>query len=183
MTSFLKNTDHEIADQLENWSIKLPKYKTDFSLTVAEVNAALADARYFRYVLTLNRLHDAYQYELSLYLERLKNNPNNIALGGFPTLPVMPTAPAEVDGGILDRFIALAERIKQNTLFNNEIGQDLGIISIPYNSDLTTVKAVATIITRAGQPAVKWMQHGLDGIEIWKDLGEGSFALVGFEKN
>ncbi len=176
---FIPRADAQKVIWLNNFSSKIGNYMTKYGITAAEktdmVNFALDFA--FRVSLTA---------QMKTALEgvvKWKNGlRDGISAGGVVSVPVMPSlasAPTAVAPGGFDRVADLVKKIKNNNAYTEADGADLGIIGNTANrSDLSTLKPVIVLKAgTAGRSAFGWKLNDMDGLNVYKDEGTGTFRF------
>ena len=77
-------------------------------------------------------------------------------------------------GNMEELFYDLVAKCKKSRNYTSYIGADLGILCNEIKSYPINQNPVATItLNPEGHPILRWMERFLDGVEIWKDSGDG----------
>jgi hypothetical protein len=174
--SFLPTNAGERMLWLNNFSAKLPNYAAKYGITAADMTDTAAGAEYFAYWLDYKNQHLEYQKKLTQFLlEIAAGDTNSVA----PAAPTVGTAPAAVLPGIFTRANYLAVRIKSHQLYTPADGNDLGLEGAEQTPPTTDIQPVITLRKGSGgHPEIVWTKMGMDALEIWKDSGNGVFALL-----
>jgi len=95
-------------------------------------------------------------------------------------MPVLPTAPAPVPSGILNRVRSLVQRIKTAPGYTDAIGQDLNIIAPVNTVDISTLMPVLKAKADVGRPHLKWKKGIAEALDLYCDHNDGNgFVFVG----
>ena len=167
---------------LENFRNKLPGYKTTLGLTDAQVNGAVADARWLIYLL-VSWLPAARAWAQSC-TDAIKEAQNGT--GGSPqslpvfTPPAPPSGVVPVNPGALGRIFALVQTIKDSSGTTDPIETDLGLVGSEQSGpDLDTIQPVFVARIVANQVFLDWDWGGsgnsafLDMLELQVDRADG----------
>lgn len=98
-----------------------------------------------------------------------------------PVTLVVPAPPAAPAMGIENWFRSIVKRIKGSAAYTNGIGQDLGIIAPASVVDTDSKQPKMKIQLVAGQPLIIWKKDSMDGIQIYKDSGDGDWKLLKYD--
>ncbi|SRR5581483_1468648 len=181
---YLGLNDEGIAALLENIAAKLGGHlATLTTITNSDLTSVQADAKAFRYLVTLQDLVQNYAQQITSNknLYRGGNAPSAPAPAGF-TLPT--PLPPVVAPGIVPRLRSLVGRIKNDTGYVDSIGQDLNIEGPEQTGpDFSNFAPVLDLSINGGRVEVGWSWQGcgkyLDMIEILVDRGDGKgFVLL-----
>lgn len=178
MGTFIKTEFGAYTLQMQNFNSKIGSYKTTLDITTAELADCVADTAY------LTWLKDNYTSILD-YTQKWTAHKNLMrsgiggAVANLPTALTLTAPPTLVNPNIQLRFSNLVARIKKHKNYTEVIGQDLGIVASSASFDAQAGKPVFTIqFTSGGHPNLIWKKGNYQGVEIWKDNGDGT----GFKK-
>ncbi|MCX8470470.1 MAG: hypothetical protein ORN55_01705 [Chitinophagaceae bacterium] len=164
---------------LDNFSSKLPTYNVKYGITAAEVTDMRDSNAYYRYWTFYKSQYEEYVKKLTAFKNELRNAPLGSAVASPPVPPTVGVAPAAVSPGIFKRLQSLAARIKNHTAYTDSDGKDLGIVGIATIVDIEAMKpTIAIRLINGGHPELQWLKMGMDGIDIYKDSGDGNFVFV-----
>jgi hypothetical protein len=171
---------------LVNFYNKLPAYATALGLTTAQVNAAVADARWLVYVLQgwLSGVRAFSLAATDASTEAQSGTGGAAQVLPVFTAPALPTGVVAVNPGALLRIFALVQIINDSGLATEAIQSDLGIIgSEQTGPDLATVQPPLGAIVSGGMVNLKWNWNGLsawlEACEILVDRADGKgFVLL-----
>lgn len=177
---FIPPTDTGKRDWLNHLAERLPVHATTVGVSTGEKDSVIADALFFDYVIGAQTQFTAASQQWTAYKNAARNGTDSV-MGAIPTAPTLDTAPALVAPGIFSRVSSLCARIKKHPGYTDAIGQDLDIIGAEQTVDTTHAKPVLKLELQAGKPNVKWTKGGFDGVEIWVDRGNGTFAFLAID--
>jgi hypothetical protein len=177
MAILIEKTDTAFNLQLKNFASKISTYSTALGLTAAEVTSIKADAAAFDFILNTQLAVQTFAQNYTVFKNNLRNG-GDLTLGALPVQPVFGAAPALPALNIESRFRNLTQRIAHNAAYTAAIGLDLGIeapVSV-FNPD--NGKPVFKIeLSSGGHPNLRWTRGKFQGVEIWKDSGNGFSKL------
>lgn len=179
---FLPRPDGDRVDWFINFAAKLPNYAAKYNITPTQVADMMAGAAYtsqwYDYKLAL----DAHKQQVTRYNDEQMNGvPAGATASLSPVPPVPPTLPAPAPG-VLQRALAIGKSVKAQTGFTDADGKDLRLIGATTTIDPESMKPVLALRTIAGgRPEVVWQKYGMDGIEIYKDNGDGNFTMLAYD--
>jgi len=171
------------ADQiiwLANFANKLPGYATTLGLTTAQVNAAVADARWLIYIIE-SWLGAVRAWSLACTdAVTVAQSGDGTALMALPvfTAPELPEGVTAVNTGALDRIFALVQIIKDSGKCSDPIGSDLGVVGAEQaGPDFDTFGPQFKVKLTASGVFLDWGWEGfaafLDMIEFQVDRSDG----------
>jgi hypothetical protein len=178
MESFIEKNDEKFELQLSNYALKLPTYATILGIDATTIAAFAADSACFSYIMTGFKAVETFSSNVSNFKKTLRHGGQNQLLSGYPELPDLGTPPTLVAADIQLRFSNHAQILKKHPNYTTAIGQDLGIVAAASSFDPSTGKPAFKIeLSNGGHPHLKWIKSGFQGVEIWKDAGNG-FAFL-----
>jgi hypothetical protein len=173
-TTFVKTGLPDFAVQLQNFATKLPNYKTVLDITTAELAEVAADASYMTWIKDNYTSVDDYNQKWTALKNQMRNGVGG-AVANIPTALAISTAPTLVSPNIQLRFSNIVARAKKHKNYTEIIGQDLGIVATTAIVDLQNGKPNFYItLTSGGHPTLVWKKGNYEGVEIYKDAGDGS---------
>jgi hypothetical protein len=172
--SFIKSDLPGFTLQLQNYSSKLPSYKTLLDLTTQDIDEATADSDYIGWLLVNYVNVEDHFHKWTALKDQMRNGTGG-SVANIPTDLVIPAPPAQVPPNIQSRFSSLAARIKKHRNYTDTIGRDLGIIAVQevFNPEEGKPKFTITL-SSGGHPHLLWIKGKYQGVEIWKDSGDGA---------
>jgi hypothetical protein len=176
MATFIAKDETAFSLQLNTFADKIDQYKAALGIAQAKVDSVKADRNIYDFILGLNDQVQTYAQGFTSYKKLLRFGNDNEVLGAVPvlTFPVPPFPPL-VAANIDKRFRDLVQDCAASPNFNDTIGQDLGIVAPFVPFDPATGKPVFTIeLSTGGYPLLKWKKIKFQGVEIWKDAGDGA---------
>ncbi len=180
---FVKKSDMDFALQLTNFSNKLGNLKETLGLTDEDVSEAAVASDYFKYVLDMHVAHTDRIKNWTSYKDHLrKPGVGHPAVSAAPVTLTVPPAPDQAPMGIENWFRLLVRRIKGSKNYTESIGQDLGIVAVNTGIDTVNVKPSLKVELVAGQPLIIWKKGQMDGIEIFKDSGNGGWIMLKYDQ-
>ncbi len=170
---YLPPKDQDRITWLNNFSTKLPGYKTTFNLTDADLAGVEADAAMWAWLVPWCEVMRARVQNLTAYKSQLRDGPGGPATAP-PGAPTFDEPPATVPYDMFGRLGMLVQRIKNHPAYTDAIGQDLRIIAAGTTEDPATAKpSLALALVDGGRVNVGWIKRGMDGIRIEVDRGPG----------
>jgi hypothetical protein len=171
MPDFVKQSNEQFATQLENHHTGLATHGPALGFTPAEINVALNDSKYMRHIVTQQQQALGFSQGFTKFIKYMRTSTD---VATMPVFTVPGVVPAAVLVGIETRFRKRAEKAKAVTgVYNNDIGEQLRIVA-PNASEELGVPEFEIVMT-AGHPVIKWPKKTSDGIEVWKDKGQGFY--------
>ena len=161
-----------------NFAGKLPTYATLFNIPAAEVTDMTNALALYTFTVNRKRAFQQYAADLVMYGKLLASGRATDNIATFPVPPALGTVPTLVLAGVFKRVASIAARIKGSLSYTAAIGQDLGIEGSDITVDPANVKPQLALRLSAGHPEIVWSSQHMDGLEIWKDAGSGTFAML-----
>jgi hypothetical protein len=177
MAVYIETRDLAFNVQLKNMASKIGKYADTLGLTSDDVAGLQADAAAIDYI-TINQLAvQSFAENHSSFKKSLRRG-SVLAQGVLPTPPVFGTAPPMPKHNVEGRLRLLMQRISHHPRYNSAIGEDLGIEAPVKTFAPKAGKPVFTIVlVEGGRPKLRWVKKKFQGVEIWKDVGQGFAKL------
>jgi hypothetical protein len=188
--STMKRTNYypsRIGDQvnwLDNFSVKLPVHATGLALADPEVTAAVADAKWGKYVL------GSWLTAVRNFSPSTTDAVDDVLTGEGGTVIVLPTfaAPALPAGvtaqlpGTLTRIFALIASMKLSSGYTEAIGTDLGIVGSEA-TEKPLPKFSAETEQGAGCQCVhlRFAKYGHMGVYIESRRGAGTWEFLAID--
>lgn len=180
MATFIERTDAAFNAQLKNCANKIGTYSAALGLTAAEVAALKADALANDYVLNNQTTVQTFSQTYTAYKTLLRKGGEPV-LGPLPVPAAFAAAPPMPAPDIEGRFRLLVQRISHSSGYTKAIGEDLGIEApdaAASKANLGAGKPEFRIeLSSGGHPNLRWTKGKYDGVEIWKDSGNGLAKL------
>lgn len=178
MKTFIESNDVFFGIQLHNFYEKLTDHGPILGFTVDEINEAKADSAYWDYCIYSCTKMDTTTKDFFGSKDLLRNgSKKGEVFNGLPSLPAMGTPPALVPAGIQLRFSQKAAKAKASAKYNKAIGKDLGIEAPEEVFIASNGKPNLKIKLNAGHPEISFVKGKYEGLEIYKDSGNG-FSLL-----
>ena len=175
---YLPHSDNERRPWLSNFALKLPNYASKYGISSADVDNTKDGALYFGYWLDYKDTFKTYTQALTSW----KNTLMNGIMGTPPVMPTLPVAPAKVVApGIFPRVQSIVARIKANTAYSPDDGNDMGIEGAEIFLEPESMKPVLELrLIGGGFAEVVWKKQGMHALEIWRmeEGGEWHFLAV-----
>jgi hypothetical protein len=170
---YIPTDDEGKAALFERFRDAIGTYSADLALAPAEVTAQADDTNWFRYVLNHSISMRDSGSQWTSYKNLLLTGTDNAAATPVTPPPPVPSPPATFPG-VLNRFRALARRIKTNAAYTEATGEALGIVGPESTGpDLATITPEISLRTIGDQIEILWKKQGMEAIEIQKDTGSG----------
>lgn len=179
---FIPRPENERVNWFSNMAAKLPNHASKYNITDAQVldvaNGAAFTAQWYNYKLGI----ETHKQQVNKYNDEQLNG---VAAGAVasvsPTPPALPTLTAPAPGALM-RAVAIGKIIKAQTIYTEADGKDMGLIGTEIVVEAESMKPTLTIrLVGGGHPEIVWHKHGMDGIERYKDNGDGTFALLVYD--
>lgn len=165
---------------LENFDVKLPGYQATLALTAGDLTRVAANAANYNYLRALATQVNDSKEAFFAFKASMFTGPTE---GAFepPILPIV-TLPELGSPGIVTWTRQLIKRIKAATGYNQQIGEDLGLVTATGDS-LNPADIVPTLTVKAlndGAVEIKFSKQGLDAMRVdWRKKGDGAWLLAG----
>ena len=169
---YLPKDDLGRSAWLNAFAVGLQDNFAALGLTQPDVDAVLADAKFFAYTLKAQTTVTAHANAWTTYKNGMRDGGDGTT-NDLPVLGDLSVPPALVAPGIITRTTTLVARIKLATGYTEAIGQALGVIGTAPSTDVNTLQPELTVWLDAGKVKVGWFKQGMDGLEIWVDRGSG----------
>jgi hypothetical protein len=168
MADFVKKSNDAFGKQLDEHADALGTHGAALGFSGPEITVAVNDAKYFRYELTQQAKALSFSQGYTRHLGYLRTS-KDVATEPVFTIPA--TIPTSVLVGIETRFRERAKKAKASTAYNNDIGEQLRIVAPDATAELGIPEF--EVVFAANHPVLKWPKKISDGIEVWKDKGQG----------
>ncbi len=183
MADFIVRDDAGFNSQLKNFKTKLPSYLEELSLTKEDLTEAAIISNFYDWVATNTVLQNERKLRWNSFKDMLRRPGAGQPPMSLPPDTLIVAAPPETAPlGAEDWLRRIAKRIKGSKNYTEAIGLDLGIVAPAAAKATQSKKPVFSIQLVAGQPLIVWKKDGMDGVEIWKDSGDGHFTLLLFDQ-
>ncbi len=175
METFIASTDSGLKTQLETFCSNIDSYSSSLSLNAGKIEQIKKGSTYYSFVFNKNVIYHDYAKSLTEHKDIVIGNGTEV-LTPFPPLPALGTVPDQPDNpdvaGLLAEIIQDAKRSRN---FNTDAARALGVLKVPgsFNPDEgTPTFKVST--GRENHPKLVWVKGEYQGVEIWKDSGDGA---------
>jgi len=169
---YLPPDDNGRLSWLANFSSKIGNYAALFSITAAELIAIAAYYVMLGYILGIIEQVRTFSQDLTRFKETLMIAALGTPLGAVPTL-TLAAPPPPVDAGIFTIIAGIVKRIKGSTNYNENIGEDLGVIGADIILDFGSMQPELKITFDVLRPKIKYKKGGTDGLNIYVDRADG----------
>jgi len=146
---------------------------TTLGFTPAEKTETADDYAYMQWV---EKKHDAiiaFSNSYTEFLHLVRYGSKNVSIISEPEFPTFDTPPAIVEAGIQKRFSAKAKKAKANPACTLDVQKLLGIspdeAALPKGDEAPDLKVTES----AGYPAISFHKYHNDGINLYRDKGDG----------
>ena len=173
---YLPPGDNARLAWLQNFSSKIGTYAAALGITPAEVTAIAAYYVMLGYILGIIDQVRAFSQDLTKFKDKLMMASLGTPLGAVPAL-TLAAAPPAVDAGIFTIIAGIVKRIKGSTNYNENIGEDLGIIGADIIIDFENLQPDLKITFDVLRPKLKYKKGGTDGLNIYVDRSDGRGML------
>lgn len=179
-TGFIDQSIDLFNHQQINFCSKIGNYTLD-KVTPEEIIAIRADTAYLTWEITTRDAYISNGESWTKFENELYNGHNAGQPAVQPALPTIATAPASVEPGMRVRYSDIAANCKRSTGFSDTIGKDLGIIAVVTPFVPANGKPIIKESLHVGHPFFKYVKSGYEGVQIYKDWGDGK-GFVKFDK-
>ena len=186
---YLPTNDSKRVIWLNNFSAKLKiNYATLLNVLAATITQTVDDAADFQAMINLIDAYKKYLHNLIIYKDHLKaGNKAGTPLGTIAAPPALPTFSSTLTDDIFGRITKLVQILKLNTNYNDNIGEDLGIIGAdtPHFVGLPSERLVLKPIFKykleaGGHPLLHWHKNHMHAVYMLVDRGDGKgFVFLG----
>ncbi len=147
---------------------------TLFGFSAADLASIEADYEYMLWVVKCNDAIEAYASSYVAYQHMVRYGAKDVSLIVEPVFPTLGTPPAIVLAGIQKRFVANATKIIDSPLCTEDIQKKLGIFSsTPAPAARSIESPDLKVIENAGYPTIIFHKYHNDGINLYRDKGDG----------
>jgi hypothetical protein len=157
---------------LLNFSTKIGTYAGALGITPLEVTALAAYYTMLAYILGIVEQVRTFGQDLTKFKEKLMIAPIGTPLGAVPTI-TLAAAPPATPSGIFTLIAGMVKRIKGSAAYNENIGEDLGIIGADIIIDFENLQPELRITLDVNSPKLKYKKGGTDGLNIYVDRDDG----------
>ena len=168
--NYLPHGERDLEGWMSNFSSRLQTIGLNLGLTNAQITAILNDYLACKYLLDIEDLFKAELHERTEYKNTLLKGKIGTVISNYPALPTLPTAPAQVPAGIIQRIQSTVQLIKNSSNYNEAIGQSLRIIA-PGSSTTVDKKAlkpeVKVFENNANHVALKFVKGDMPGVIVF----------------
>jgi hypothetical protein len=177
MPLYLEKADLAFNAQMKNLASKIGKYATVLEISPTELASLQADAAAVDYVVSNQGAVQSFAQQFTSY-KRLLLLGGSSAQAVVPEVPVLGQAPAMPKYNVKARLRFLLQRISHHPAFNKGISEDLGIEAPQQKFVPTAGKPLFKVqLASGGYPKLRWKKKKYQGVEIWKDAGQGFAKL------
>jgi hypothetical protein len=180
MATLIEKSDLAFNAQLKTFAGNIDNYSTPLGLTSAEVNSVKADSLALSYMMDGQDAVQTFSPTFTAYKDLLRKGGAD-ALGPVPLGPVLPTPPPMPAPNVESRFRKLVQRIVNHPAYTPAIGEGLGIEAPSAAASKTALVAGKPKFfiepSSGGHPNLRWTKGKFEGVEIWKDSGNGFAKL------
>ena len=178
--SFLPRTDAGKLAWLKNFSSKLPAYAAKYGISPDEVNDTLLGALVLAFWLDYLNQQTQYMHKVAQYKQELmKGTAAGAAAPMAPVAPVMNGVPGTVLPDIIGRATSIGVRIKKHKDYSVSDGTDLDLEGAEIDVAPENEKPLITLsLVSGGHVNIDWAKGNMDGIDIYKDGGDGIFTFL-----
>lgn len=162
MATLIEKSDLAFNAQLKTFAGNIDNYSTPLGLTAAEVNSVKADSLALSYMMDGQDAVQTFSPTFTAYKDLLRKGGAD-ALGPVPLGPVLPTPPPMPAPNVESRFRKLVQRIPSASTSKTALVQGKPKFFIEPSS--------------GGHPNLRWTKGKFEGVEIWKDSGNGFAKL------
>ena len=174
MAIIIQTEDSKFAIQMSQFAQKIGTYAPGLGLTPADVASVLADADYVGYCIFNQPGIQGYAQTVTNYKNLIRYGNGNEVPGNFPVQPTLDPAPVTVAANVEGRFRSLIQRIVHSPAYTTAMGEDLGIEAPVTPFDPQQGKPSFSIsLSSGGHPNLKWVKGKFQGVEIFKNTGNG----------
>ncbi len=173
---YMPTTDRGKADFLDNLAVKLPGHAATLGVDPGEITRIVEAAAMFNYVLDAQEAFKTFKQDLSAYKNMLRDGEGAgiPPITAFPVAPTLPVVPTLVKKGIFFSVREIVTRIKANSNYTTNIGEDLGIVGDEETVEINKLKPVLTSEMVTGHPVIKWTKGHADALDIYVDRNDGA---------
>jgi len=176
--NYIEGSDFLFAQQLRNFYKKLDSYSTLLGITSEELDEAKNDSIFWDYLIDADKQIEMFAKDFKKTKNLAKLGNKNEILSAIPSFPNLRTPPSLVPANIKLRFRQKAGKAKSSPNYNKAIGVDLGILAVQQIFTPFLGKPVLKIKMNVGHPIVSYTKKKYQGINIYKNVGEG-YAYLG----
>ena len=169
---YLPPGDNARLAWLQNFSSKIGTYAVSLGITPIEVTALAAYYVMFGYILGIIDQVRTFSQDLTKFKEKLMIAALGTPLGAVPSL-TLAAPPPPVPAGIFTIIAGIVKRIKGSTNYNENIGEDLGVIGADIILDFGSMQPDLKITFDVLRPKIKYKKGGTDGLNIYVDRNDG----------
>jgi hypothetical protein len=167
----------------KNFANKLAGYAAKYNISAAEITDMTLSVVFYEYWYNYSSQYIEYTRKLTQYKTELREGiPAGATASVPPTPPTFGPVPTAVLPGMFSRASALAVIIKKRSNYTEADGLDLGIEGSEDVSAFTKGTGIKPSIlvqkVQGGKPEIVWQKLDSDGIDIWVDRGNGTFAFL-----
>jgi len=181
--SFFPTTEAGQIIWLSNYASKLPIHGSGCGLSDEEVTNALADIRY--YIWLLQHWHPAVKRDAkeSTAFKQLMVSGNGVDRASHPQASTFPDPPPVPAPGIQKRLFSQIVRIKASPNYNEAVDHNLGIIAVSNNVDHPVPEFTITVELGAAGSRVRidFKKYGHDGIWIESRTNGSDWAFLAID--
>lgn len=178
---WMKKQLDAMIQQFDQFTLKVPSYKTAFGLTDAQVTAARNDYLWAFYSVQCTSQFDLEFKNRISWRDQLLDGPPNGGAAQVPSIGTEFSAPGvpPVADGIVARWRKLVEQIKAHPNYTKAIGDDLGIEAV--EAPAQRMKPIIKCSQEPGGPVnLNIVKDGHDSIALFcKRNGETQPTLLG----
>jgi len=177
MALVIERKDDAFNAQLKNFANKISMYGTTLGLTAGEIASIKADSLAVDYIFGNQRAMQTSARNYTAFKKMLRRGGGQ-SLGSVPVAPALGTAPPMPAANIEARFRSILQRITHHAAYTSAMGEDLGIegAEVVFNSAAGKPK-FSIVFATGGCPNLRWKKGKFQGVEIWKDSGNGFVKL------
>jgi hypothetical protein len=175
METYIERTDAGLKTQLETFSSVIDTYASSLGLDADKVTELKKAITYYSFVFNKNEIYHDYSKAIVQHKALVGKGAGGTVMVPFPALPALGTVPdAPAEPNVRATFGSMIQDAKRSANFTTSVASSLGVLYVPGSFNPEDGKPTFKIsFSSGGHPNLIWVKGLYDGVEIWKDSGDG----------
>jgi hypothetical protein len=180
METYIDKTDEGLVTQAGTFFANIDALTGPCNLDPAKVSQAKIAITYFLWTYLVMNLAHAFSKawtEFKDLIKGVKDGTKIVAAPVMGTIPTMPTVPNKPDLRL--QLLDLIKDAKRSDNFTTDAARSIAVLLVPVPFNPEEGKPIFSVeFVSGGHPLLKWFKGLYQGVEVWKDSGDGKWVRI-----